>query len=83
MTGEDITISESELHAVADLLEAAWHYGIGVTFVPDGQGWTIGTMQGITVADDLVSNDDLETAARVAERLLDHIAQRLAGNERS
>jgi hypothetical protein len=82
MTGEDTTISEAVLEAVGNLLAAAKHHGIGVTFEPDSQGWRIGYIRGMG-GGDLASSYDLETAAKAAERPLDELAHRLAGNERS
>jgi hypothetical protein len=81
MTGEDTTITEAALEAVANLLAAAKQHGIGVTFEPDDAGWRVGYMQGMG-GGDLASGYDLETAAKAAERPLDELAHRLASNRR-
>ena len=46
MTEELEPISEAALEAIANLLAAAKHHGIGVTFEPDAVGWAVGYMQG-------------------------------------
>jgi hypothetical protein len=77
MANEREAISEAALEAVANLLAAGKAYGIGITFEPDGQGWSIGYMRGMG-GGDLASAYDLEAAAKAAERPLDELAQRLA-----
>ena len=47
MTDEQETISQAALEAVANLLAVGKHYGIGITFEPDEEGWSIGYMRGI------------------------------------
>jgi hypothetical protein len=54
-------------------------HGIGITFEPDGEGWTVGYTRGMG-GGELATAYDLETAARAAERPLDELAQRLAAN---
>ena len=76
MTGEDTPISETALEAVGNLLAAAWHHGIGITFEPDGDGWKVGYMYGMG-GGDLASAYELETAVRAAERPLDELARRI------
>jgi hypothetical protein len=75
MTDEQETISEAAREAVANLLAAAKHHGIGVTFEPDEMGWSIGYIRG-NGGGPLASAYDLETAARAAERPLDDLAER-------
>jgi hypothetical protein len=77
MTEEQETISEAALEAVANLLAAAKHHGVGVTFEPDAVGWTVGYIQGIG-GGNLASAYDLETAVKAAERPLDELAGQLA-----
>jgi hypothetical protein len=79
MADEQETISQAALEAVANLLAAAKHHGIGITFEPDETGWSVGYMVGMG-GGDLASAYDLETAARAAERPLDVLAHRLAEN---
>jgi len=78
MTGEGTPISEAALEAVGNLLAAAQHLGIGISFEPDEVGWRIGYIQGMG-GGELASAYDLETAVRAAERPLDE----LASNRRS
>jgi len=61
------------LRAVADLLSAAERHGIGVTFVPDAEGWTIGYMVG-NGGGDLVAGYNLTDTARAALRPLEDLA---------
>jgi hypothetical protein len=82
MTDEQKAISQTTLEAVANLLEAGKRYGIGITFEPDEEGWSIGYMRGMG-GGDLASAYDLETAVKAAERPLDELAQRLAENRAS
>jgi hypothetical protein len=77
MTEEQETISEAALEAVANLLAAAKHHGIGVTFEPDPVGWTVGYIEGMG-GGSLASAYNLETAVRAAERPLDELAARLS-----
>lgn len=77
MTEEQEPISEAALEAVANLLAAAKHHGIGVTFEPDAVGWTVGYIQGMG-GGNLASAYDLETAAKAAERPLDELAGQLS-----
>jgi hypothetical protein len=46
MTEQPETISEAALEAVASLLSAGKHYGIGIIFEPDATGWSIGYLEG-------------------------------------
>jgi len=77
MTDEREVISQAALEAVANLLAAGKHDGIGITFEPDEEGWSIGYMRGMG-GGDLASAYDLELAAKAAERPLDELAQGLA-----
>jgi hypothetical protein len=72
-------INPAALEAVGNLLETAKIHGIGVTFEPDEQGWTVGYIRNMG-GGNLASAYDLETAARAAERPLDELAQQLAAN---
>jgi hypothetical protein len=80
MTDEHESISQAAVEAVANLLAAGRHYGIGITFEPDEEGWSIGYMQGMG-GGHLASAYDLETAAKGAERPLDELAQRLTDRD--
>lgn len=77
MANEREAISGAALEAVANLLAVGKAYGIGITFEPDAQGWSIGYMRGMG-GGDLASAYDLETAAKAAGRPLDELARRLA-----
>jgi Spy/CpxP family protein refolding chaperone len=63
----------SALRAVAELLQAAERNGIGVTFVPDAEGWRIGHMVGHG-GGDLVAGYHLTDTARAALRPLEDLA---------
>jgi hypothetical protein len=69
------SVSPAALEAVGNLLESAKVHGIGLTFEPDAEGWSVGYIQGMG-GGDLASAYDLETAAKAAERPLDELAQR-------
>lgn len=69
MPGDDQGLDEETRDAVAELLVAGEQYGIGVTFVPDDQGWTVGYMVGMG-GGDFAEAYDLRTAARAALRPL-------------
>lgn len=62
-------MDQATLDAVAELITAGEQYGIGVTFVPDGEGWTVGYMHGLG-GGDFAEAYDLATAARAALRPL-------------
>jgi hypothetical protein len=74
-------VSETALEAVGNLLEQAYHFGIGITFEPDFVGWKIGYMVGMG-GGDLASAYDLETAVKAAEKPLDDLASQLERNRR-
>jgi len=67
--GDDQGLDEETRDAVAELLVAGEQYGIGLTFVPDDHGWTVGFMRGMG-GGDLAEAYDLCTAARAALRPL-------------
>lgn len=73
------TITDPAMAAVRELLENSFKYGIGVTFQPDVEGWSIGYMQ-VMGGGDLSSAYDLETAAKAALRPLDDLIDKLASN---
>ena len=79
MTDTPVEISEAELEAIGNLLQAAKIHGIGISFEPDEVGWSIGYMQGMG-GGPLASAYDLLTAVKAAERPLDELAQRLGKN---
>ncbi len=79
MTDEHSTISDAALEGIRNLLDAGRTYGIGITFEPDSQGWTVGYMRGMS-GGELASAYDLETAVTAAERPLDELAHRIAEN---
>lgn len=81
MADEQETISQAALEAVGNLLETGKIHGIGITFEPDVEGWSVGYMRGMG-GGNLASAYDLETAARAAERPLDELARRLEANQR-
>lgn len=64
------------LDAVAELLRTSEQTMIGVTFVPDPEGWTVGYMRGMG-GGDLATAYDLADAARAALRPLFDIAERI------
>ena len=67
--------SDETLQAVAELLAAGEQEGFGITFTPDGEGWTVGYMRGMG-GDDLVAGFDLGDTARAALRPLLELAAR-------
>lgn len=70
-----MVIADDALEAVAELLAAGEQHGIGVTFEPDAEGWTVGYMRGMG-GGTLASAFDLRDAAVAALRpLLDLAAQ--------
>jgi len=74
---EDTTVTEAAMVAVKELLETAERYGIGLSFEPDGEGWSVGYMRGMG-GGDLSSAYDLETAAKAAMRPLDNLHESLS-----
>lgn len=77
ITDEQEPISEAALEAAANLLTAAKHHSIGVSFEPDPVGWTVGYMEGMD-GGELAKAYGLKTAAKAAERPLDELARQLA-----
>ena len=78
MTGHT---KDEALEAVGELLAASEQTYIGLTFVPDPEGWTVGYMRGMG-GGDLASAYDLTTAARAALRPLLDLSERLEENRR-
>ncbi|WP_336028586.1 hypothetical protein [Geodermatophilus sp. FMUSA9-8] len=62
--------------AISELLTLGATHGIGVTFTPDDEGWTVGYMVGHG-GGNLVAGYDLGETVRAALRPLDQL-----GNER-
>jgi hypothetical protein len=81
MTDEHTAISDAALEGIRNLLDAGKIHGIGISFEPDAEGWTVGYMRGMG-GGELASAYDLETAVKAAERPLDELAHRLAENSR-
>lgn len=73
--------SAETLDAIADLLVLGEQHGVGVTFTPDGEGWTVGYMRGMG-GGDLSSAYDLDTAAKAALRPLMALIRKTERRER-
>ena len=78
---EDSGPTADAIDAVTELLRASEQTMIGVTFVPDPDGWSVGYMRGMG-GGDLASAYSLEDAARAALRPLLDLADRLEENRR-
>lgn len=63
------------LAAIADLLVFGEQHNVGITFVPDQHGWTVGYMRGMG-GGDLSSAFDLHTATVAAFRPLIELVNR-------
>ena len=67
---------QATLDAVGELLGLGAREGLGITFTPGPDGWTIGYVRGMS-GDDLISGFDLGDLARAAVApLLDVAASR-------
>lgn len=69
------------MSAVADLLVFAEQHRIGVTFLPDAEGWSVGYKHG-TGSGDLSHAHDLHAATVTAFRPLIDLVNRLEENRR-
>lgn len=67
------TFDESTLQAIGELLALGEREGFGITFTPDGEGWTVGYMRGMG-GGDLLTGWDLGDTARGALRPLLELA---------
>lgn len=70
------------MDAIADLLVLGEQHGVGVTFTPDGEGWSVGYMRGMG-GGDLASAYDLDTATRAALRPMMDVIARFEENRRN
>lgn len=68
---------DETLKAVGELLALGEREGFGITFTPDGEGWTIGYMRGMG-GGDLLTGFDLGDTARASLRPLLDLAERYA-----
>lgn len=78
MTAEyesESAVTEAAMAALRELLERCETYGVGITFQPDIEGWSVGYLQG-TGGGDLARAYDLETAAKAALRPLDDLVDK-------
>lgn len=66
---EDGDFSAETMEAVSDLLALGKEHGVGITFTPDSEGWTVGYMHGMG-GGDLVTTYDLQSAAKASLRPL-------------
>lgn len=81
MTEGPSTYDQETLEAIGDLLALGAQHGIGITFVPDPEGWTVGYMAG-SGGGDLLSGYELGETARASLRPLAQLCARLEKNRR-
>jgi hypothetical protein len=68
----------ASLEAVGELLALGAREGLGITFTPGPDGWTIGYLRGMS-GDDLLTGFDLGDLARAAVAPLLDVAASYAG----
>lgn len=73
---------DDTLSAVGEIIALGEQEGFGITFEPDGDGWTVGFMRGHG-GGDLHSDYDLQSAARGAVRPLLDLSARHVANRRN
>lgn len=73
---------DDTLRAVGEIIALGEQEGFGITFEPDGDGWTVGFMRGHG-GGDLHSDYDLQSAARGAVRPLLDLSARHVVNRRN
>ena len=74
------TFDAKALQAIGELLALGESVGLGITFVPDDDGWTVGYMVGTSGGGDLVIGYDIGEIARASLRPLSEVVDRIARN---
>lgn len=82
LMSNESTFDAVALKAIGELLALGEDVGLGITFLPDDDGWTVGYMVGTSGGGDLVSGYDLGDTARASIRPLMDVVDRIVANKR-